>query len=213
MILQLGVKRSWFDAATNVDQGNSKLTTTTTTDDLRSYLIDLPPVVGDSVVPELLLKVLEPYRKEGRSFLVYWLSNFAHVFHFSYYPSMLFSHVCVSFHFKGGILDDERVNIYTTLVDKGSIMRFAFAAVIFGEYPEALFWLLLPRALKHWITKIVSKSHQKAQVSAPTSDVNNASMLVMLASKEKAASENKNVVVSLQQQFQRILIFLSSVIY
>ncbi|KAL1823733.1 hypothetical protein ACET3Z_010511 [Daucus carota] len=163
MILQLGVKRSWFDAATNVDQGNSKLTTTTTTDDLRSYLIDLPPVVGDSVVPELLLKVLEPYRKEG------------------------------------SILDDERVNIYNTLVDKGSIMRFAFAAVIFGEYPEALFWLLLPRALKHWITKIVSKSHQKAQVSAPTSDVNNASMLVMLASKEKAASENKNVVMNFGQ--------------
>lgn len=69
MILQLGVKRSWFDASTNVDPGNYKLSkTVSSTEDLRSYMIDLPPV-GDSVVPELLLKVLEPYRKEGGSFL------------------------------------------------------------------------------------------------------------------------------------------------
>lgn len=102
------------------------------------------------------------------------------------------------FHFKGGILDDERVNLYNTIVDKGSAMRFAFAAVIFGEYAEALFWLLLPRALRHWANKIVSKSHQKAPVSVPASEVNNASMLVMLTSKEKSASEHKNVLVSLQ---------------
>lgn len=69
MILQLGVKRSWFNE-TNVDEGNYKLTRNSLSDDLRSYMIDLPPV-GDSVVPELLLKVLEPYRKEGGSFIIY----------------------------------------------------------------------------------------------------------------------------------------------
>lgn len=82
MILQLGVKRSWFDATTNVDQKNYKLTrNTSSADDLRSYMIDLPPV-GDSVVPELLLKVLEPYRREGWSILIYWLTNFAGKMHF-----------------------------------------------------------------------------------------------------------------------------------
>lgn len=90
------------------------------------------------------------------------------------------------------------MNLYNTVADKGSVMRFAFAAVVFGEYAEALFWLLLPRALKHWKNKIVSKSNQKAQVSDPASEVNNASMLDMLTSKEKSACENKNVVVSLQ---------------
>lgn len=84
MILQLGVKRSWFTDSTCVDQKNYKLTrNTSSADDLRSYMIDLPPV-GDSVVPELLLKVLEPYRKEGGSFLVYWLTNFARMMHFLY---------------------------------------------------------------------------------------------------------------------------------
>lgn len=81
MILQLGVKRSWFDATTDVDQENYKLKRNTSADDLRSYMIDLAPV-GDSVVPELLLKVLEPYRKEGGSFLIYWLTNFARMMHF-----------------------------------------------------------------------------------------------------------------------------------
>lgn len=111
---------------------------------------------------------------------------------------MLFALVCFYFHFKGGILDEERVNLYNTVADKGSVMRFAFAAVVFGEYSEALFWLLLPRALKHWKNKIVSKSHQKAPVSDPASEVNNASMLVKKTSKEKSASEQKNVVVGLQ---------------
>ena len=60
MLLQLGVKASWFNA-----HGASGDTA-----DLRSYMIDstLPPV-GDPVVPELLLKILEPYRAEGRGIL------------------------------------------------------------------------------------------------------------------------------------------------
>lgn len=63
MILQLGVKPSWFN--TNSTTHNHIPGMTSMIGDLRSYMIDLPPI-GDSVVPELLLKVLEPYRKEGK---------------------------------------------------------------------------------------------------------------------------------------------------
>lgn len=58
MILQLGVKPSWFNSySTSIDAG-----------DLRSYMIESTlPAVGDPVVPELLLKILEPYRIEGMS--------------------------------------------------------------------------------------------------------------------------------------------------
>lgn len=65
MILQLGVKRSWFNVSSILDKGQYKvLKTPSSTGDLRNYMINSSPV-GDSVVPELLLKVLEPYRKEG----------------------------------------------------------------------------------------------------------------------------------------------------
>lgn len=66
LILQFGVKPSWFDTSVTVmDKGHSRVSRTlSSAGDLRSYLIDSPPV-GDSVVPELLLKVLEPYRREG----------------------------------------------------------------------------------------------------------------------------------------------------
>ncbi|KAK3025871.1 hypothetical protein RJ639_042300 [Escallonia herrerae] len=61
MILQLGVKPSWFNIrSTIVDKRHNQLST----GDLRSFMIDSPSV-GDSVVPELLLKVLDPYRQEG----------------------------------------------------------------------------------------------------------------------------------------------------
>ncbi|KAL4301978.1 hypothetical protein GQ457_10G003860 [Hibiscus cannabinus] len=66
MILQLGVKPSWFNTSgTTIDKRLHFVPgTASSSGDLRSYLIELPPV-GDSVVPELLLKVLEPYRMEG----------------------------------------------------------------------------------------------------------------------------------------------------
>jgi hypothetical protein len=68
MILQLGVKPSWFEC-NNTDKvgSNSFKAAPATFGDLRTCMIEtaLPPI-GDSVVPELLLKVLEPYRKEGR---------------------------------------------------------------------------------------------------------------------------------------------------
>lgn len=69
MILQLGVKFSWFNTcSTTTDMFPHQIPEISqkSAGDLRSYMIDsaVPPV-GDSVVPELLLKVLEPYRREG----------------------------------------------------------------------------------------------------------------------------------------------------
>ncbi|CAM0947087.1 unnamed protein product [Alopecurus aequalis] len=67
MILQLGVKPSWFECNNSDKFGsNSFKAAPATFGDLRTYMIEttLPPI-GDSVVAELLLKVLEPYRKEG----------------------------------------------------------------------------------------------------------------------------------------------------
>lgn len=62
MIFQLGVKPAWLNTcSTTMDKWQG---TAASTGDLRTYMIDSPPV-GDSVVPELLLKVLEPYRTEG----------------------------------------------------------------------------------------------------------------------------------------------------
>lgn len=61
LILQCGVKPSWFNTcSTIINNKNDELSV----GDLRSYLIDIP-TIGDTVVPELLLKVLEPYQKEG----------------------------------------------------------------------------------------------------------------------------------------------------
>lgn len=69
MILQLGVKPSWFDlTVTDTDIMHSHVPEAgpASVGDLRSYMIESNlPAVGDSVVPELLLKVLEPYRREG----------------------------------------------------------------------------------------------------------------------------------------------------
>lgn len=62
MILQLGVKPSWFNTcSTTLDKRPHSIQGT---EDLRTYMIDLP-FLGDPVVPEMLLKVLEPYRREG----------------------------------------------------------------------------------------------------------------------------------------------------
>ncbi|KAL8497878.1 hypothetical protein ACS0TY_021287 [Phlomoides rotata] len=65
MILQLGAKPSWFDAfSTAMNEAYSHVPGTPSAGDLRGYMIDSPRV-GDSAVPEMLLKVLEPYRREG----------------------------------------------------------------------------------------------------------------------------------------------------
>lgn len=67
MILQLGVKPSWFNiCSTGMLDGHNLEEDATSVGDLRSYMVETAlPAVGDPVVPELLLKVLEPYRKEG----------------------------------------------------------------------------------------------------------------------------------------------------
>ncbi|TQE02287.1 hypothetical protein C1H46_012056 [Malus baccata] len=153
VILQLGVEPSWFNTcSTTLDKRPHKIPgTPKSNEDLRSYMINLPPV-GDPVVPELLLKVLEPYRKEG----------------------------C--------ILDDERAKLYAMVVNKGFSVRFAFAAAIFGESSEALFWLQLPRALNHLMNKMVNKSPQKTPASAPVPEIDDASMLSRITSKGKSVS-------------------------
>ncbi|XP_021634010.1 WD repeat-containing protein 11 isoform X3 [Manihot esculenta] len=150
MILQLGVKPSWFNTCgTAIDKRPHSIPgTASPAADLRSFMIDLPPI-GDSVVPEMLLKVLEPYRKEG----------------------------CM--------LDDERARLYATIVNKGCAVRFAFAAAVFGETSEALFWLQLPHALKHLMNKLVNKSPQKVPVSASMPEIDDTAMLNRIASKGK----------------------------
>ncbi|KAE8654512.1 WD repeat-containing protein 11-like isoform X2 [Hibiscus syriacus] len=154
MILQLGVKPSWFNTSgSTIDKRPDFIPgTVSSSGDLRSYLIELPPV-GDSVVPELLLKVLEPYRIEG----------------------------C--------ILDDEKARLYATIVNKGCVARFAFAAATFGEVSEALFWLQLPCAINHLMNKLINKSPQKEPISVPNSDLDDISLLSRITSKGKSTSE------------------------
>ncbi|RZC62025.1 hypothetical protein C5167_023760 [Papaver somniferum] len=150
MVLQLGVKPTWFNAACIDGSASAVPRAGSSSRDLRSYMIESQlPTVGDAVVPELLLKVLEPYRKEG----------------------------C--------ILDDERGRLYAAVVHKGAAMRFAFAAAIFGEASEALFWLQLPRALSHLINKSTNKSSLKPSLSA-NPDLGDLSMLSRLTSKGRS---------------------------
>ncbi|KAJ8753225.1 hypothetical protein K2173_017829 [Erythroxylum novogranatense] len=153
MILQMGVKPSWFNTSiTTIDnRPHSFPGTSASSGDLRSYMIDLPPL-GDSVVPEMLLKVLEPYRKEG----------------------------C--------LLDDERASLYAAIVNKGSAARFAFAATLFGETLEALFWLQLPHALSHSIKNLVNKSQPKAPLSASITELDDNAMLNRITSKGKSVT-------------------------
>ncbi|GAV82489.1 hypothetical protein CFOL_v3_25940 [Cephalotus follicularis] len=169
MILQLGVEPSWFNTcSTAIDKRPHLIPgAANSTGDLRRYMIDLPPV-GDSVVPELLLKVLEAYRKEG----------------------------C--------ILDDERARLYATVVNKGCAMRFAFAAAIFGETSEALFWLQLPRALNHLMNKLVNKSPHEAPVSVSNPELDDAAMLNRITLKGKIPGTGKD---SLSQGQIRLMAF------
>ncbi|KHN22115.1 WD repeat-containing protein 11 [Glycine soja] len=162
MILQLGVKPSWFNTCSTTIEKRPHLIpgTPSSKGDLRTYMIDIPPL-GDSVVPEMLLKVLEPYRKEG----------------------------CM--------LDDERAKLYASIVDKGCAARFAFAAIIFGESSEALFWLQLPQALKHLLNKVLRKPPPKESTAAPISDVDDeTSLLSRISSKGKPTEETGRDVLS-----------------
>ncbi|KAL6560909.1 hypothetical protein OROHE_006086 [Orobanche hederae] len=141
MILQLGVKPSWFDAFSSVmSQDYSNVPGTPSAGDLRKYMIDSPTCVADYAVPNMLLKVLEPYHREA----------------------------C--------LLDDERVRLYSKVVKRGSTLRLAFAAAVFGKSMEALFWLQLPHDLNHPMNKLADKLPQKGPHTARTRDVDEASM-------------------------------------
>lgn len=71
-------------------------------------------------------------------------------------------------------------------MNEGCAARFAFAAAIFGESSEALFWLQLPHALKYLINKLVNKSAQKAQVAASNSELDDTALLKRITSKERS---------------------------
>ncbi|ONK76641.1 uncharacterized protein A4U43_C03F30450 [Asparagus officinalis] len=158
MILQLGVKPSWFDlTGTDIDIMHSHVPEAgpASVGDLRSYMIESNlPAIGDSVVPELLLKVLEPYRREG----------------------------C--------ILDDERTRLYASIVNKGSAERSAFAAAIFGEFSEALFWLQLPHALSHFVDKSANRTRETSK-SLQISEAESVSMLNRITSRERSVSTKR----------------------
>ncbi|KAL6496579.1 hypothetical protein OROGR_029837 [Orobanche gracilis] len=161
MVLQFGVKPSWFHTfSSTTNEAYSRIPGTSSAGDLRGYMIDSPSI-GDSAVPEMLLKVLEPYRKEG----------------------------C--------LLDDERVRLYAKVVNRGSMLRLAFAAAIFGESMEALFWLQLPHALNHFMNKLVNRSSQKGPHKAQNPEIDETSMLGRISSKGKLVpgSGKRNVLV------------------
>lgn len=89
------------------------------------------------------------------------------------------------------------MRLYTKVVRKGSTLRLAFAAAIFGESMEALFWLQLPHALNHLMNRLVNKSTQKGPHTARASEIDEASMLSRISSKGKSApGSGKNVLVS-----------------
>lgn len=98
---------------------------------------------------------------------------------------------------QGCLLDNEMVKLYGSIVNKGCAVRLGFAAAIFGEPMEALFWLQLPNAVNHWMKKLVNKSPAVSQsTSAP--ELDEAAMLNRISSRGKVApgSEERNVVVS-----------------
>ncbi|CAI8610342.1 unnamed protein product [Vicia faba] len=171
MILQLGVKPSWFNTCSTTIKKRPHLIpgAPSPTGDLRTYMISIP-LLGDAVVPEMLLKVLEPYRKEG----------------------------CM--------LDDERAKLYASIVDKGCAARFAFAATVFGESSEALFWLQLPQALKHLINKLSTKPPSKEPTTGSVSVVDETSLLSRISSKGKPTEEMGSDASQSQGQ-QRLMAF------
>lgn len=69
-------------------------------------------------------------------------------------------------------------------MNKGCAARFAFAAAVFGETSEALFWLQLPRALNHLMSKL-KRSPEKAPRLASSSEFEDA-MLSRIMSKGKS---------------------------
>ena len=172
MILQLGVKPSWFNTSSiTIDKRLHHISgTPKSAGELRSYIID-SSYVGDVAVSEMLLKVLEPYRQEGAFVLLCLQATALSMNGFLVGKSPHSCNHCIFLSYLGCILDDERARLYAKIMNKGSSVRLAFAAMIFGESAEALFWLQLPRALNHLINKSLIKQPQKNTLSDPVLQV------------------------------------------
>lgn len=82
-------------------------------------------------------------------------------------------------------------------MNKGSAVRFAFAAAIFGDISEALFWLQLPQALHHSLDKSSNKYPKEASQSISVSEAESVSILNRIASRERsvAGKTTKDTVV------------------
>lgn len=81
--------------------------------------------------------------------------------------------------------------MYSAIVNKGTCARFAFAAAIFGDIQEALFWLQLPQALHHYLDKSTSRSSEKGSESSVHYHSEQASTLNRASSStERSAPEN-----------------------
>lgn len=85
--------------------------------------------------------------------------------------------------------------MYAKVVNKGSTLRLAFAAAVFGESMEALFWLQLPHALRHLLNKLANKSPIRGSHATQT-EIDEASMLNRISSKGKSVTGKKDALVS-----------------
>jgi hypothetical protein len=87
-------------------------------------------------------------------------------------------------------------------VNKGACARFAFAAAIFGDFHEALFWLQLPQALRHFLDKSTSRSREKISQSSLHPDSEQGSTFNRITSRERSVSGKftKNVVVIVESR-------------
>lgn len=70
-LLQQGVQPFWVDASISSFEGDhGGRSPGTPTGDLRQFLLDTSlPVLGETVVAEVFLKALDPYRKAGKHVL------------------------------------------------------------------------------------------------------------------------------------------------
>lgn len=64
VILQQGVQPSWFEVAV---EGNLQRAPSNSGDLRHHLLTPQNPIMGETVFAEVLLKVLEPYRRSGKS--------------------------------------------------------------------------------------------------------------------------------------------------
>lgn len=97
-------------------------------------------------------------------------------------------HIDTTFYWEGCILDDGRARLYSAIVNKGACARFAFAAAIFGDFHEALFWLQLPQALRHFMDKSTSRSREKISQSSLHPDSEQGSTFNQITSRERSTS-------------------------